>query len=69
VRGQVRAVLGDPTAARADLDAAVSALDELGSRLELARALHACAALHGPGWEADAARAAALLTECGTPGD
>jgi hypothetical protein len=61
--------MGDRDGAAADLDGAVTGLDETGARLELARALAARAALREArapgGGRDDRQRLAALLAEAG----
>jgi tetratricopeptide (TPR) repeat protein len=64
VRGQLHAARGDDDAARRDVDAAIEIFEELGSRLELARALVVRAGLPDEP-DTDMRRARELFEACG----
>jgi tetratricopeptide (TPR) repeat protein len=67
VRGRLHAARGDETAALDDLDAAIAIFEELGSRLELARALLLRAEFGGNS-DGDNRRAIELFEACGAAG-
>jgi tetratricopeptide (TPR) repeat protein len=74
VQGQIYSTQGRWDEAERAFDAAIARLDELGSRLELSRALYWRASLRQAGGladlaRADAARALALFEACGAPRD